>query len=248
MDAHPATASRLGDPRVVHLPAVDESVADEVWAHVLRMRSALPKVGVTASNHHAALVLKVPRHGEVFGMAVALVETLLEKAAEEVTAEMHAEIAFLALVPGVPEQIALQVAFGSGVGERNARKFARLITQARLVGRSVDEHVAELAASDAIPRDDLVRLFLGEERQPPSLDRIGPGIAIFRRTASLVPESLRPPLLCVIAWLQWAHGRRPVAMAYLAETSRIEPHNVLARGLRAHFLAAVPKWLEPESG
>ena len=40
-----------------------------------------------------------------------------------------------------------------------------------------------------------------------------------------------PPLLCAIAWLQWARGKRAIAAGYLAEASRIEPEHILAFGL-----------------
>ncbi len=42
--------------------------------------------------------------------------------------------------------------------------------------------------------------------------------ALLRRVASLAPPFLRLPLLCTIAWLHWAQGKRALAMAYLQDT------------------------------
>lgn len=175
---------------------------------------------------------------------VLLLETLLEKRPEDVPHECHAELAVLLGEPGIPEQCVVQIAFGREMGERHVKKIARLVSDARRARMSVDDYVADRSRSGGLPRDALVRRFRGEWQGAPSSERIRAGVASLRRTAALVPEQLRPPLLCAVAWLQWAQGRRAVAMSYLGEALRIESGNVLAGGLRAHIVSATPEWLD----
>ena len=63
-----------------------------------------------------------------------------------------------------------------------------------------------------------------------------------------VPEPVRPPLLCVLAWLHWARGQRALAMAYGNEASRIEPEHVLSHGLSGVISSKLPVWVTRTSG
>lgn len=107
----------------------------------------------------------------------------------------------------------------------------------------MDEHVARLVADDDIPNDRVYRLFRGEEAQVPDAARVRRGIVVLRQSAALVPEPFRASMLCGLAWLQWARGKRAIAMAYLSEATRIEPDHILAYGLAAQFDARMPVWL-----
>lgn len=227
---------------LIHLPPADACAVDAVLDELIRMADAVPTASVGASIHDEERAMDAPSHGEAFVLLVPLVETLLELEPDELTAPMHAQLAMFGVLPSIPEAMVLQIAFGRKVGEQHTMKIARLMTRARRRGLSVDEYVAELSAAGAIPRDNLVRLFLGEARRSPSIDRIRRGIALLRTTASVVPEPFRPPLLCAIAWLLWSRGSRPVALAYLAEASRIEPGHVLAYGLSVLISSTMPAW------
>lgn len=244
MPSPSATAAAASNVPVIHLPAVDSASVEQVRMQLARIKDALPQFGVTISSHLADPVPDPPPHCEMFTMAVLLIETVLEKRPEDVPHECHAELAILLAMPGIPEQTIVQIAFGREMGERNVEKMARLLHDARREGMSVDDLVAERSRSGSLPRDGLVRRFQGEWRGSPSPERVSAGVASLRRTAALVPEHLRPPLLCALAWLQWAQARRAVAMSYLAEALRIEPGHLLAAGLAAHMASATPEWLE----
>jgi hypothetical protein len=232
----------------LHLPLASAEAREAVLAHLLRMFDRPPEVDLTASMDHAAAIDwdAVPSHAEVLMLIVPLLETCLDADADEPAPPLVAQLAFMAALPAVPESIALQVAFGRRVGEQQTREFGRLIARARQRGISVDEYVAGLVATGTVPRGTFVRLFHGESRRTPDAARVKRGIAMLRRIASLVPPMLRPPLLCAIAWLHWAGGKRALAAAYLAEASRIEPENVLAYGLAWLSATKTPSWLAPK--
>lgn len=245
MRASSVAAAASRDPAIIRLPAVDEISVGEVSLHLARIRDALPEFRVDVSSRLTMPAPKPPRYGEMFAMAVLLVETVLEQRREDTPHECHAELAVLLTLPSIPEQAVLQIAFGREMGERHMRKIARLLRDARRAGMSADDYVAELSRSDGLPPDGLVRRFRGEWKSPPSFERAEAGIALLRHTAALVPDVLRPPLLCGVAWLQWALGRRAIAASNLAEALRIEPGNVLAAALQTHIMSVTPKWLSP---
>lgn len=241
-EPHAAAASADG---TLHLPSADDASIDAVIDHLQGMCEALPEFSVRVSMRHALAVdlEHVPIHGEAFVMMVPLLETCLDDDADDVDLPLIAQFAFMSMVPAMPESVALQIAFGRSVGEEQVREFARLFARARQRGLSIDEYVGELVARDAVPRGKLVRLLHGETRRKPDAERIQQGIALLRRIASLVPSTVRPPLLCAIAWLYWARGKRAIAMAYLAEAARIEPEHILARGLSWLVTTKTPAWL-----
>jgi len=241
------TTSGATPDGIFHLPAADETVSGEVMDQFLRMVGALPMLGVTVSMRQVAAfdLDGVPRHAEAFALMIPLLESCLEYEPEALSPKLVAQVAFMATLPAIPETIALQIAFGRGAGEEQMREIARLIARATQRGLSADEYIAELAAAAAIPRGKIIRLFHGETRRTPDGPRMTQGIALLRRIASLVAPPLRPPLLCTIAWLQWARGKRAIAMAYLAEASRIEPEHILTFGLSWLVSTKTPAWIAP---
>lgn len=236
----------------VHLPSVDPLDCVRVLDHLLAVRSGLPAVNIVMSSNEARSALEdlesnggsgALTHAEALGLIVPIVESLFDDDVRELGLEFHAQLILMGAFPSIPESIALQVAFGRKIGEEQFRKIARLAARAEHRGITVDEYVEDLALADAIPHDRPFRLFRGESRRVPSGTRMQRAILLLRRTAALAPEPFRPPLLCAIAWLQWAQGRRVVAIAYLDEALRIEPAHLLARGLRAIFASRMPEWL-----
>ncbi|WP_457098716.1 hypothetical protein [Microbacterium sp. P5_E9] len=230
---------------IFHLPAVDETVSAEVVDQFLRIVDALPMRSVPVSMRQVTAfdLDEVPPHVEAFALIVPLLETCLEDVPEALSPALVAQVASMGTFPAIPETIALQIAFGREAGEEQMREIARLIARATRRGLSADEYIAELAAADAIPRGKIIRLFHGETRRTPDVQRMAQGIALLRRIASLVPPPLRPPLLCAIAWLQWARGKRAIAMGYLAEAARIEPEHILAFGLSWLVSTKTPTWI-----
>lgn len=234
------SGTRIAPPEFIHLPDVDEDLRDDVWEYLVGMvedEVVEPELDEPEASSGGALT-----HAEAFVLVVPLLESCLAHRDTELSVPLVAEFALMTMFPAIPETIAVQVAFGRGAGEEQVREMARLIARARNHGTTVDDYVAELAAADAVPRGKLVRLFHGETNRVPDRDRIRRGIAVLRVIAALVPEPARPPLLCAIAWLQWAQGKRAVAAAYLHEAIRIEPGHILARGLAALVASKMPRW------
>ncbi|MEV4776517.1 hypothetical protein [Microbacterium sp. LWH12-1.2] len=238
--------------RTIHLPPVDPEERDKVWEHLMVVRDGLPEVTIVMSSNEAWRALDdlesnggsgALTHAETLGLIVPVVESLFDDDVRELGLEFHAQLILMCAFPSIPESLALQVAFGRKIGEEQFRKIARFAVRAHNRGITVDEYVEDLRVADAIPHDRPVRLFRGESRRVPSCVRMQRAIALLRRTSALAPEPFRPPLLCVIAWLQWAQGRRAVAIAYLEEALRIEPASILAYGLNVTFAARLPEWM-----
>lgn len=229
---HEALLQKTYDDGFARLPSVDPSQRERVLRELERLAHARSADGAES-----------PMHLEAFARIVPLLEALLPTDPDGIRAQDFAQLAYLAQFPGVAQPIALQLAFGPAAGEANRRKIMRVFDAARARGVAMDDYVTKMRADGAIPHDALVRLFLGEERRRPSTNRVRLGIALLRRTASMVPAEYRPPLLCAVAWLHWSRGQRAVAQIYLAEASRIEPSDILAYSLMEHFGSRMPSWL-----
>jgi hypothetical protein len=229
----------------LHLPAADEAAKQMVHEALGGMGDALPELGVTIDARFVreASLLDVPSHGEALALSIPLIETCLDLDPKAVQPPLLAQLVLLSLFPGLPEQMALQIAFGWDLAEEHVHQLARIIGRATRRGVTVDEYVAQLVATGSVPETRATRCFRGETRWEPDGSRAARGAALFRTAAAHVPEGLRPSLLCVVAWLFWATGKRPHAMAHLVEASRIEPTHVLAYGLIAHLAANSPAWL-----
>ena len=231
----------------IHLPALDDDFVDEVLDELVSMRETLPEISVEVPARHASTVPAQAADSE-FHLLVALVESVLDEEVDDPTPRTYAQLAIIALLPGVPEALALQVAFGRKVGVQHVRKMTLLRTAARVRGLTMDEYVAELVALGRIPQDRLVQLFLGRSQRSPKGGRMKRGSEVLRRVASSVPEGFRPPILCAVAWLHWAAGRRAIALAYLDESSRIDPGHILAHGLAAVAAERMPDWCVDKPG
>ena len=229
----------------LHLPAADAEAKQMVLDALDAMCEALPEIGVTTDARFVreTSLLDVPAHGQALIASLPLIETCLEREPGVIQPPLLAQIVLLSLFPGVPEQMALQIAFGWDVAEEHVHHFARIAARAARRGVTIDDYVAQLVASGSVPDTRATRCFRGETPWEPDRTRAARGTALFRAAAGHVPEGLRPSLLCVAAWLFWATGRRPHAVAHLVEASRIEPTHVLAYGLTAHFAARSPAWL-----
>lgn len=184
-----------------------------------------------------------PTHSETFEMIVPFVESLIEQDAADVDLPALALLAFTSLYPGVPELVALQAAFGARAAQQDVDRLARFRAQARQRGLTVDEYVQQLVSAGAVPIDPVVRLFRGDAKRRPDEARISRGVALLRRTLSLLPEPVRPHLLCSLAWLHWARGEQEAALSYLAQATKVERDHVLAFGLALHFARVSPAWL-----
>jgi hypothetical protein len=239
-----STTTILTDEPLIRLPAIDTREREEVWEQMQKMADVLPLVEIKVTARTVSEIPKRwPSQREIFILVEALTETLLDGEAEGIAPMLAAQLGVLIGLPMIPETVAMQIGFGRKIAEEQSRKMACIAERAEQRGLSVDSYVAELQMRRAVPMDKIVRLFHGESDRAPSAHRVRHGIALLRRVAGMLPVAARPSVLCVIAWLLWANGQRPTAMAYLAEASRIEPEHLLAFGLSAMFVEKYPAWV-----
>lgn len=245
---------RRNDPEArglarIHLPATDAMDRQVVVATIDRMRDALPGFSVTFSSRHVAAVrsLEVPLHGEVFAAGLPAVETCLDDEPGDVGAEFMGQLAFFSVLPGMPQLIGLQIAFGWAFAESHIDEMAAMAD--RLYKRGlpgaglVDGFVA---IADAM-NTRLARSFRGEVPQEADPSRVARGIVLLRRTAAQAPEGIVPFLLCIIAWLLWVVGKRAHARAYLADASLRDVDLVLVRTVAALVESGRPSWAPLEA-
>jgi hypothetical protein len=230
---------------VIRLPGGDDEVARMVLESLEAMCAALPEVTVAGEGPSAKRSdrLDTPTHAAAFARSIPLIETCLGHDPNEVSPPLLAQLILMSLFPSLPEQMALQVAFGRDNAEEHARDIARLIAHASRRGLTVDDYVAELVATGGVPDTRSARSFRGETSHEPDRSRAASGVALFRQAAGHAPEMLRPSLLCAAAWLLWSVGKRPHALAHLREAARIGPDHVLVHGLILHLGARRPSWV-----
>lgn len=228
----------------VHLPRVDDETTDVVLDALEAMCVALPNISIRMSARHgsAMVLLDVPSHGEALTISIGLLETCLDEDPRGPDPEMLAQLLFLSIWPALPEQMAMQIAFGWDAAESHAHDLVPVVRRAVRGRRAVEELFAGMAVADAVPGTRAGRCFRGQADDKPDPARVACGIALFRQVAAHAPEGLRPSLLCVIAWLLWANGKRPHALAYLAEAGRIQPDHALTRSLSGRCSTALPNW------
>ncbi|UNK70958.1 hypothetical protein [Microbacterium sp. H1-D42] len=221
----PSTPADTAELLPVHLPHVTPGDRDAVWNHFASMSENLPEFTVLLSSKEARRAMEELEVGsgpltqdELFRLIVPVIESLFDDGVKSISPAFHAQLIMMCQFPNIPEIMVVQIAFGREVGEET---IGRGSAQAR--------HA---------------RLFNGESQRPPDEQRIRTAIPVLRRSAALAAEPLRPSLLCAVAWMLWALGNRPVAMAYLAEASRIESSHELTLDLQTHFSLAMPAWVE----
>lgn len=196
-----------------------------------------------------------PIETDPFDPYVDFVELLLDDGLDETDRIEHADelratdamllagLVEISLLPGVPEHIMMQIAFGERTGRRNARQTARILARARQRGMSADDYIIGAAARGELDNEALRALFHGETKRRPDDERVRRGIAVILRATAHVDAVDRPALLCIVAWLHWISGRRATALSYVSEAQRIEPAHLLAYGLRGLISTKTPQWL-----
>ncbi|MBG6109109.1 DUF4192 domain-containing protein [Frigoribacterium sp. CG_9.8] len=144
-------------------------------------------------------------------------------------AELEVNGALLAFVlqgPPIRDLIMLQWSFGIEVGDR-------LWERDRLDG-CADADLEDLA--------DLGDLMMGIGPRPDP-HRIEGGIALLLELTSRAEDVRRPPLLCMLAWLNWALGHGSQAGLHLEEALAIAPGYSMAQLLRSMTGTGIlPEW------
>jgi hypothetical protein len=236
--------STNSDESLIHLPAVDIAERLACVRHLAAMLDELLPEGERSHPPYGGdEPLMIPSHLQALHLIVRLTESLLLAAPDDVSPRWAAEIAFMAAMPGVAENVALQIGFGESAGRDEVQKLMRLIGEAKERGLTADEYIMQLQADGGIPRDENTRRLHGETSAGPIDDRLRRGVAVLRRIAALVPDFYRPHLLSVIGWMLWARGRRSVALNYVAEALRIDPASILGYGLAVILSSRMPAWV-----
>ncbi|WP_165069954.1 DUF4192 domain-containing protein [Marisediminicola senii] len=135
----------------------------------------------------------------------------------------------------------LQVAFGVAMGRRLSPVN---LTHDPRHRAAADQTVAERAAAERVEaeRATASRLLAGIGPRPDG-ERMRRSIDAWRVLAALADDLDRPPLLCMLGWMEWALGRSSVAAVYVDEALRIDPECTVA-GLLAEAFAVghLPEW------
>jgi hypothetical protein len=153
-----------------------------------------------------------------------VLERILDDGEAELETQAAGLVIALARLPALRDVVMLQWAFDRDVGE-NVLNDARWFVH----GTPPDEL-------------DTAGLMLGEGRRPDP-ERIERAIGLLKRITALAPKQHTPPLLSVLAWLNWALGRSSVAKIFVTAAEKTDPrygfaelmHTVLERGM-------LPEW------
>ncbi|MCY7325764.1 MAG: DUF4192 domain-containing protein, partial [Microbacteriaceae bacterium] len=77
----------------------------------------------------------------------------------------------------------------------------------------------------------------------PDVPRVLTAIDLVKALAARAPRSMRPPLLCQLAWFNWALGKSSLAGRFVGEAERIDAGYGLAELLRSMLEAGhLPEW------
>lgn len=113
------------------------------------------------------------------------------------------------------------------------------------------EDLRVLSASEFLPlareaagSDESVRSMVGLSPLPPDFDLLGRSVDYLRSLVPLVRSGIRPAVLAVLAWMEWARMRNSFAEWYAAESLALDPDYRLALLVRDAVNAGVtPGWL-----
>ena len=126
--------------------------------------------------------------------------------------------------PAMRDVIMLQWAFDLDTGVRvlrDARRFA--------LGTPADEL-------------DSAVLMLGEGPRPRP-ERVLSAISTLKTITAMAPRASRPPLFCMLAWLNWALGRSSLAHLFVSAAEDIDANYGLAEVMRAVLdRGMLPEW------
>lgn len=215
-------------PAHVEAPPIPVATEDRtrVRARIAELSALLTEVRESCT-HDDACECGLPELEPLFDIPV-FVEAALGWSDVEVLE--HAPIMILALQgPPVRDMVMLQWAFGFEVGciaETANDRFASN-------GMDLDDSAANLLAD-----------LLGGHGPFPNVERIEHALRMLAAFLSLAEESQRPPLLSMLAWLNWAVGRGSHAGRHLDRLLAIDPGYGMGEIL-GYLTAggALPEWM-----
>ena len=162
----------------------------------------------------------LPRNGWLPGYA----EEALQLRPDSIDDRAAAVLILCLQSPMARDVVMLQWAFGLEVGELALEENARYF-------------------DGADPAEFLVAPLMWGDGPRPNVPRVLAAITLVKAIAARAPRSTRPPLLCQLAWFNWALGRSSLAGRFIEEAERIDDRYGLAELLRSMLDAGhLPEW------
>lgn len=175
---------------------------------------------------------------------VDFVEKLLRRDADETPVPVLARLAAFAQNRPYRDSMMLQMAFGRKVGRRAHDESERWLKRQAESGKSMDEVVRDDIRAHGPSASAMGELIVGETSTPPRPKRMTRAIDILGRTIAHLPVELRPDLLCMLAWLQWALGSSTTAGAHIDAALAIDPAHGMAQILYTLVSSGkIPQWV-----
>ncbi|QAY61048.1 DUF4192 family protein [Microbacterium protaetiae] len=251
-------------------PPFDGHPLQEITASPLAAQAARARAGDELPRHDAQTTLPAPDpdtalaltlavedllagvERDAFGVPVAaalpdsidFVERLLQRDAAETPVARLAQLTALSLQRSHRDEMMLQMAFGRKMGRRARRENERMLAKQAASGLSMDDTVRAELDTHGAAAFDMAELIIGEGATQPRPARISRAVGILRHTITHLPIELRPDLLCMLAWLNWALGSSTVAGAHLDAALAIDPEHGMATILQSLVTAGkIPQWI-----
>jgi hypothetical protein len=109
-------------------------------------------------------------------------------------------------------------------------------------GDRVLEDARRFAAGAPVRSLESGTMMLGEGERPDA-HRIERAVLLVKRLAAVAPRAARPPLLCMLAWFNWALGRSSVVDRFLQRAEQIDQGYGLAEVMRTVLdRGMLPEW------
>ena len=172
----------------------------------------------------AAFETYTRENARLLGAIPPMLEVIFENGVEALDPKAAGFIITLARLPAIRDVVMMQWSFDVATGRRvlnDARRFA-------------------LGAPAEVLNSGPLMLGRGPRPDPERIDR---AIEILKRVAALASKQQRPPVLCMLAWLNWALGRSSVAARFIGASEEIDPDYGLGEVMRAVLEhGMLPEW------
>jgi hypothetical protein len=215
--AAPAATHDHADVTEAALAAADTALVDA------EADFAAAEADVAAAEADVALALGLDDPARVHDLP-AVLELILAHDVARLDDRAAAFVIAIARSPALRDVVMLQWAFDLATGDR-----------------VLDDAESFAAGAPAEDLDSGV-LMLGQGPRPDP-ERVDAAIELLKAIAARAPRPDRPPLLCMLAWLNWALGRSSVAHLFVTAAQEIDDRYGLAELIRTVLdRGMLPEW------
>jgi hypothetical protein len=223
----PDVARRLGDlDEWSSLPVVDPATKERVACRLRDLREARDSGVLSEDDVTVEQLQALPGLADLYrlGDLVDFIEAALQLEPSEISDTAAALLVFIVAGPALRDVVLMQWAFDREMGER------------------VYDDAVRFRAGEPADSLDTARLMMGDGPRPDPA-RIEAALLVLKELAARAPRDDRPPLLCMLAWLNWALGRSTVAHRFLVAGAEIDEHYGLAEILGTMLdRGYLPEW------